>query len=58
MTRYLETTLNAPALPLPLGQRSDSAHLDDERIRLENLLKGREVIARFLCHISDPVVPL
>ncbi|ETO05748.1 hypothetical protein RFI_31643 [Reticulomyxa filosa] len=41
-TNYLASKLSAPCLQLPLGQESDNAHLENERIRLENLLKGKE----------------
>ncbi|KAF1813407.1 WD repeat-containing protein [Eremomyces bilateralis CBS 781.70] len=41
--RFLETEFDAPAAQLPIGQASDSAHLDNERIRLVNLMKGKEV---------------
>ena len=33
------------------GQASDSAHLPNERIRVENLVKGKAVIERFLQHL-------
>jgi di- and tripeptidase len=41
--RFLEKEFNAPAAHLPCGQASDSAHLDNERLRVINLLKGREI---------------
>lgn len=41
--RFLEMEFNAPAAHLPCGQASDSAHLDNERIRLLNLYKSREI---------------
>ncbi len=31
VTPFLEKALNAPALHLPLGQATDSAHLQNER---------------------------
>lgn len=37
---FLETSLNAPAVQIPIGQASDSAHLPNERIRLVNLQRG------------------
>ena len=40
------------AVHLPMGQSSDSAHLKDERIKLECLLKGREVVERWLEEIG------
>lgn len=41
--RFLEQELDAPAAHLPCGQASDSAHLDNERMRLANLYKSREI---------------
>lgn len=48
LTAFLEKALQAPALHLPLAQTLDGAHLADEHIRLTNLLKGKDVIRRFL----------
>ncbi|KAM0809711.1 putative Peptidase M20 dimerization domain-containing protein [Seiridium cardinale] len=41
--RFLEKEFDAPAAHLPCGQASDSAHLDNERLRVMNLLKSREI---------------
>ncbi|KAI0173490.1 glutathione degradosome [Hypoxylon sp. FL1284] len=41
--RFLEKVFDAPAAHLPCGQSSDSAHLDNERLRVVNLLKSREI---------------
>jgi di- and tripeptidase len=41
--RFLEKQFGAPAAHLPCGQASDSAHLDNERLRVTNLLKSREI---------------
>jgi di- and tripeptidase len=41
--RFLEKEFNAPAAHLPCGQASDSAHLDNERLRLVNLYKSRDI---------------
>lgn len=41
--RFLEQEFNAPAAHLPCGQASDSAHLDNERLRLLNLYNSREI---------------
>lgn len=41
--RFLEKEFSAPAAHLPCGQSSDSAHLDNERLRVVNLLKSREI---------------
>ena len=43
---FLEREFAAPAAMFPLGQASDNAHLDNERMRVENLHKGREVFRR------------
>lgn len=44
--RFLEKSFNAPAAHLPCGQASDSAHLDNERLRLSNLYKSREIFKK------------
>lgn len=44
--RFLEQELDAPAAHLPCGQASDSAHLDNERLRLLNLYKSREIFRK------------
>ena len=44
--RFLEMEFDAPAAHLPCGQASDSAHLDNERLRLINLYKSKEIFAR------------
>jgi di- and tripeptidase len=41
--RFLEKEFNAPAAHLPCGQASDNAHLDNERLRLVNLYKSRDI---------------
>ncbi|KAI0026253.1 glutathione degradosome [Xylariomycetidae sp. FL0641] len=41
--RFLEKEFNAPAAHLPCGQASDSAHLVNERLRVVNLFKSREI---------------
>lgn len=45
VTTFLEKTLKAPALHLPIGQSSDAPHLPNERIRLLNLVTGCRVLA-------------
>jgi di- and tripeptidase len=35
----------------PMGQASDNAHLDNERMRVENLYKGREVLKRIFARL-------
>ena len=44
--RFLEQEFNAPAAHLPCGQASDSAHLDNERLRLLNLHNSREIFKK------------
>lgn len=44
--RFLEKEFGAPAAHLPCGQASDSAHLDNERLRLSNLYKSREIFRK------------
>lgn len=41
--RFLEKEFGAPAAHLPCGQASDAAHLANERMRVTNLLKSREI---------------
>ncbi|KAJ1987042.1 hypothetical protein EDC05_006030 [Coemansia umbellata] len=42
----------AVAVNLPMGQSSDNAHLDNERISLENLVRGRQVVWRLIKDIG------
>ena len=44
--RFLEKEFGAPAAHLPCGQASDSAHLDNERLRVSNLYKSREIFRK------------
>ncbi len=44
--RFLEQEFDAPAAHLPCGQASDSAHLDNERLRLLNLYKSRDIFRK------------
>ena len=48
VTTFLEQTLNAPAIHLPMGQASDNAHLPNERIRILNLRKGQMIMEKLL----------
>lgn len=41
--RFLEKEFGAPAAHLPCGQASDAAHLENERIRMVNLIKSRSI---------------
>jgi di- and tripeptidase len=49
---YLEKTFGACAVHVPLGQASDNAHLPNERIRLQNLSRGKAVLKRLLRKLS------
>ncbi|OCK79980.1 glutathione degradosome [Lepidopterella palustris CBS 459.81] len=44
--RFLEKEFEAPAAHLPCGQASDSAHLDNERLRQLNLTNSREIFKK------------
>ncbi|SJX62379.1 related to DUG2-putative di-and tri-peptidase [Sporisorium reilianum f. sp. reilianum] len=44
----LEKELGACAVHLPMGQSSDNAHLPNERLRQRNLVKGQNVVRRFI----------
>lgn len=44
--RFLEKEFDAPAAHLPCGQASDSAHLDNERLRLVNLYKSKDILKK------------
>ncbi|KAK2058293.1 WD domain-containing protein [Colletotrichum caudatum] len=49
--RFLEKEFSAPAAHLPCGQSSDSGHLDNERLRVLNLLKSREIIGSLFARL-------
>ena len=53
---YLERELEAPALLLPLGQSMDRAHMPNERLRLQNLMKGKDVLANWLLKLGESKV--
>ncbi|KAF1970049.1 glutathione degradosome [Bimuria novae-zelandiae CBS 107.79] len=44
--RFLEKEFDAPAAHLPCGQASDSAHLDNERLRLVNLYNSKKIFKK------------
>ncbi|KAF2009706.1 glutathione degradosome [Aaosphaeria arxii CBS 175.79] len=44
--RFLEKEFDAPAAHLPCGQASDSAHLDNERLRLVNLYNSKRIFKK------------
>eukprot|EP01069_Polyplicarium_translucidae_P003421 Polyplicarium_translucidae@DN2303_c0_g1_i4.p2 len=49
---FLQDTLDVPALQLPIGQASDSAHLPNERLRIVNLHKGVRVLCSILSQFA------
>ncbi|KAJ5695618.1 hypothetical protein N7536_006030 [Penicillium majusculum] len=51
--RFLEKEFSAPAANLPCGQASDNAHLDNERMRVENLYKSREIFRYVFANLVD-----
>lgn len=42
--RFLEKAFNAPAAQIPCGQGSDNAHLKNEKLRIINLFKLRDIL--------------
>lgn len=50
--RFLEKEFEAPVAHFPCGQATDSAHLENERIRLLNLLKSREIFGEVFRKLS------
>ncbi|RUP46278.1 hypothetical protein BC936DRAFT_147132 [Jimgerdemannia flammicorona] len=50
--RWLERFFDAVAVHLPMGQASDQAHLNNERIRLRNLHAGRRIVKSLLRELS------
>lgn len=53
MAPVFEKILGAPALLIPMGQASDNCHLANERIRVTNLVKGKNVIRRLLLGVAN-----
>ena len=51
--RFLEQEFGAPAAHLPCGQASDCAHLDNERLRLENLYNSRKIFRLVFANLSE-----
>jgi di- and tripeptidase len=49
----MEEAFKAPAIHIPLGQCSDSAHLPNERISAHNLEQGKQVIKHLLKSIAS-----
>lgn len=51
--RFLEKEFNAPAAHLPCGQASDSAHLDNERLRLANLYNSKMIFKKVFRELPE-----
>lgn len=49
--RFLEKEFGAAAAHLPCGQASDSAHLDNERISMLNLVKAKEIFGKVFARL-------
>ncbi|KAK5996566.1 putative di- and tripeptidase DUG2 [Cladobotryum mycophilum] len=49
--RFLEKEFGAPAAHLPCGRASDSAHLDNERMSIMNLIKAREIFGKVFARL-------
>lgn len=45
---FMEKTFFAPAIGLGVGQSTDGAHSQNERLRIKNLIGGKEVIKKIL----------
>jgi di- and tripeptidase len=50
--RVMERAFEAQALVIPMGMHSDAAHLPNERIRLKNLVNGKEVLKRIFAGLG------
>jgi len=45
---FMEKLFDAPAMGLGIGQSTDGAHSQNERLRIKNLIGGKEVIKKIL----------
>ncbi|GAA5958782.1 hypothetical protein JCM21900_004760 [Sporobolomyces salmonicolor] len=50
---FLEREFGADAVHFPMGTSSDGAHLSDERIRILNLERGKEIVYNWLTSIAS-----
>jgi hypothetical protein len=50
---FLQDLLRVPEIHIPFGQSTDRAHLANERIRIANLLKGKDVFRSFLLNLAN-----
>nr|POE49002.1 putative di- and tripeptidase dug2 [Quercus suber] len=55
--RFLEKEFDAPAAHLPCGQASDSAHLYNERFRLINLYKSKDIFKQVFRELPQKPAP-
>ena len=51
--RFLEQEFDAPAAHLPCGQASDSAHLNNERLRVLNLYNSRKIFQKVFTRLGN-----
>ncbi|MHA2089691.1 MAG: M20/M25/M40 family metallo-hydrolase [Candidatus Kariarchaeaceae archaeon] len=50
---YMEKLFGAPAMGLGIGQSTDGAHSQNEKIRIKNLVGGKEVIKKTLINLAN-----
>lgn len=50
---FMERTLGAPAVSIGIGQDSDGAHSQNERIRIKNLIGGKEVLKMYFSTLGE-----
>eukprot|EP00899_Mesostigma_viride_P012902 jgi/Mesvir1/21612/Mv04038-RA.1 len=53
VTSVLEKRLHCPALLIPISQATNNSHIHDERLRLENLVKGKDTVKQLLLNIGE-----
>ena len=53
----IQSTLQVPVVQIPLGQSTDSTHLPNERIRVQNLMKGVELMETLLTTYEEYLPP-
>ncbi|RHZ75258.1 hypothetical protein Glove_216g180 [Diversispora epigaea] len=51
--KLLEKEFNAVTVHFPMGQSTDQAHLNNERIRLQNLFKGKLIFKSLFSKLGD-----
>ena len=49
---FIEQTFKAPAMGLGIGQSSDGAHSQNEKIRIKNLIGSINIIKLIMKHVS------